>query len=103
MLDNLGFQHVHVTSSFAGQQGGHEFARASMQAQTSPPPMAPPVPLSWSGPERREQSLFTREQLERLGKQGGIILYFMVNLQRRVVKIHRDYRLKSNVKWRSML
>ena len=66
MLDNLGFQHVHVTSSFAGQQGGHEFARASMQAQTSPPPMAPPVPLSWSGPERREQSLFTREQLERL-------------------------------------
>ena len=76
MLDSLGLQQVHVTSSFGNPELGQGSVVTSMRGidisppeelpSRSTPPQAPPVPLSWSRTGRQEPPLFAQEQIERL-------------------------------------
>ena len=76
MLDSLGFQHVHMSSSFENPTGTQEMLSVAVRATSiSPPeelppratpPRAPPVPSSWSVTGQQEAPLFAQEQIERM-------------------------------------
>ena len=67
LLDNLGLQHVHVGGSFAGRtvERTVQISPPQQLPGGTPPPHAPPVPLSWAG-GHSGPSLFAPEQLERM-------------------------------------